>query len=537
MTLIGRALRLAAVAVAASLGLAAPISGAFAHASLVASNPSDGAVTQAAPTHITLRFNEPVSPLAIRLIDAAGATHADLAVSARDETIDVALPPDLPTGTQTLSYRILSLDGHPVGGALAFSIGAPTGAARIGAGAIDPLRAAAIWLTRAIQYAGLFVGVGGVFFIAWIGHDANRTRVAHWLYASLVAAFAAIVASIGLQGLDILDAPFPALFTQATWTAGLDGSYGLGALAAMGAALVAGAALVSRRGPARRALAATALAILGAAFAATGHAASAGPSWLTRPAVFLHAAGAAVWLGALMPLMLSMRGAGAPLESLRRFSLIGLVVVPILLTVGVALALVQFDTVRALTTTPYGRIFSVKMVAVLALLALAAANFFVLTPGVARDGGAARRWLARSIAAELALMAAIVMLVAGWRLTAPPRALEAAAPSSPEILRLHGARMMASLGFSPGRVGANHVHVDVLSGDFKPLHPEEVRLTLAPKSGAIEPRSFLAKPDGQGGFDVDQALAPLPGLWTIEVSALIDDFTKIELSGEREFAK
>ena len=45
------------------------------------------------------------------------------------DTIIVTLPDDLPRGTQVVSYRVTSEDGHPVAGSMVFSIGAVTGAA------------------------------------------------------------------------------------------------------------------------------------------------------------------------------------------------------------------------------------------------------------------------------------------------------------------------------------------------------------------------------------------------------------------------
>ena len=36
--------------------------------------------------------------------------------SAIDETIVITLPDNLPRGTQIVSYRVISADGHPVGG-------------------------------------------------------------------------------------------------------------------------------------------------------------------------------------------------------------------------------------------------------------------------------------------------------------------------------------------------------------------------------------------------------------------------------------
>jgi copper transport protein len=48
---------------------------ALAHATLIATVPTDGAVLDVSPRVVQLRFNEPVSPLAVHLIDANGQTR------------------------------------------------------------------------------------------------------------------------------------------------------------------------------------------------------------------------------------------------------------------------------------------------------------------------------------------------------------------------------------------------------------------------------------------------------------------------------
>ena len=110
---------------------------AEAHAALIEATPADGSVIATAPANVRLRFNEPVSLLVVHLIDASGVVHGDLHHEAHDQTITVHLPDRLPKGTQVLSYRVTSSDGHPIGGSLVFSIGAPTAAPtiQIGAGA------------------------------------------------------------------------------------------------------------------------------------------------------------------------------------------------------------------------------------------------------------------------------------------------------------------------------------------------------------------------------------------------------------------
>src|ERR1700744_2583916 len=179
-------------------------SGASAHASLVSAEPADGSVLATAPKTVQLRFNEPVTPAVINLIDAAGKTRK-VVVSAIDQTVTLMLPDDLPRGTQVVSYRIISADGHPVGGSLLFSIGAATTAAAVPAG--DSAVAVLIWLTRIGVYLGLFAGVGGAFFAAWIGQGDSGARV---VIGALGIGLVSAVTSFGLPGLDVLDLPLSA---------------------------------------------------------------------------------------------------------------------------------------------------------------------------------------------------------------------------------------------------------------------------------------------------------------------------------------
>src|SRR5262249_47675291 len=77
---------------------------ASAHASLASSEPRDGAVLATAPGKVALHFSESVTAGAVNLIDATGSTRKDAVVDAGGESITVRLPPDLPKGTQIVSY-------------------------------------------------------------------------------------------------------------------------------------------------------------------------------------------------------------------------------------------------------------------------------------------------------------------------------------------------------------------------------------------------------------------------------------------------
>src|SRR6516225_4712905 len=213
----------------------APASEACAHASLVKAVPADGAVMPLPPATLTLTFNEPVSPLVVRLIGPDGAPIAPTAVTAEDTTIMISAPPALRRGTHVLSWRVISADGHPVGGSLMFSIGARSPAAQPENLADRSVRVA-LFAGRVVIYVALFVGAGGAFFAAWIADGAARRA---WIVFVLAAGLVAVALSLGLQGLDALDLPLSGLRHKLAWEAGLATSYGATAVVAALALLLA----------------------------------------------------------------------------------------------------------------------------------------------------------------------------------------------------------------------------------------------------------------------------------------------------------
>ena len=181
---------------------------ASAHASLVSAEPADGALLKAPPPRFTLTFSEPISPLVALLVDPAGATIRLEGARAEGNNLIVDCPADLQIGTHILSWRVISADSHPVGGTVVFSVGQPmTGAKPIEVVRSETL-ALSLWLSRLAIYTGLFFGIGGVFFRSWIG----ATPGAHdplWHATAIAIAIGILgcIASVWLQGLDVLDAP------------------------------------------------------------------------------------------------------------------------------------------------------------------------------------------------------------------------------------------------------------------------------------------------------------------------------------------
>ena len=501
--------------------------GASAHASLVEADPSDGSVVAEAPKTVQLRFNESVAPAVINLIDATGRKRSDIVVNAVDQSILVTLPEDLPRGTQVVSYRVISQDGHPVGGSLIFSIGAATGApaeAPRESGTIDGL----IWLTRLGVYLGLFVGVGGVFFVGWIGEVRAATGV---IAAALTAGIASALASLGLQGIDALDLGLGDLSVPAVWKAALGTSLGPSLLFAIAAMVASLLALRMDQRTIVRLLAALALAGVGLSLAMTGHAATASPQWLARPAVFLHGIAVAYWVGAFAPLIaMAVRPKPVLLPALNRFSQIAVAVVGLLVLTGFTLAVIQLESFRALIETKYGLILSTKLVLVIGLLALAALNRFRLTPALAANLTTTRP-LVRSIALEGTIAVAILAAVAGWRFTPPPRSLAAVA-ETPLAVHIHTEEAMFQVLVSPGRVGTDSFVLQLMQGDASPLVAKEATLILSMPERGIEPLERAATLGDDGYWHVRNVPIPYPGHWHMRIEALVTDFKKVALEDE-----
>ncbi|WP_245319423.1 copper resistance CopC/CopD family protein [Mesorhizobium temperatum] len=504
--------------------IAAP-SQAFAHAALVTTEPADGAVLAQSPAQLSLTFSEPVSPLVLTLVRPDGTAIPLTSFRLNGQTIEIDNPQTLGSGTHVLSWRVISADGHPVGGSVLFSIGAPSAAPAVSE-AVDRGLRSAIWIGKVFLYVGLFLGVGGAFAIAWLAKGGRSGQ--RFVIAAILCGLVAAPLSLGFQGLDALGAPLVRLAQPGVWRAGLGTSFGwtvLVALVALGLGLLS---LVGPRGGAKLS-ALAGLAGVGAALAASGHASAAEPQWLTRPMVFLHGAGIAFWAGALRPLGLAMRW--KPVEAapfLRRFSQAILLVVAMLAATGIVLAIIQVQAPAALLETAYGRLLLVKLALLFFLFTLAATNRWKLTGPAEAGETEVQRRLVRSIAIEMLIVLAIFGVAAGWRFTPPPRALAIAA-AQPALVHIHTPKAMADLSITPGHVGPVAASIVIMTGDFGPLDAEQVTLVLSKPDSGIEPIKRAATKPGDGIWRVDGLVVPVPGRWTARLDILISDFEMVKI--------
>ncbi|PST22718.1 copper resistance protein CopC [Mesorhizobium plurifarium] len=517
--------RLVALAV---LGILAQIGVAWAHASLNASEPGDGAVIDTAPSTYQLTFSEPVSPLSLRLVGPDGSSVPLERFEITDRTVEIVAPANIGRGTHVLSWRVISADGHAVSGSLVFSIGAATSEPPLIGEGTDWAVRAGILGSRVALYVGLFLGVGGAFASSWLlgGSRSGRRAVA----AALGVGILGTLSSVGFQGLDALGAPLARICEPLMWSTAMATSHGRTVITASIALAAAGVAALGKRQFARPA-SLISLILVGAALLLSGHAATAQPQWLVRPALFLHAASIAFWMGALVPLGLALRrGDPAAPTALRRFSATIPYVVIALFAAGVVLTLVQVQEPNALTTTTYGQVLLVKLGLIAGLFLLAVVNRWRLTRPVVAGEVAATSWLVRTIAAETAIVLLVFLVAASWRFTPPPRTLAAAA--RPASTHIHTDKAMALVEVRPGRPGQGDVSINLSTGELERLYAKEVMLVLSKPDSGIEPFSRPAVRREEAVWRIDQMPIPLAGTWQVRVDILISDFETVRLRGQ-----
>ena len=285
--------------------------------------------------------------------------------------------------------------------------------------------------TRTLHFAAALSLVGILGFGAFVVSDppprlARQFRLAAWLSAALLLVTAPlwlVIVATGMTGNTLA----VTLSSGAPRTVLLDTQFGraLELRVALTLLLLLPIAQLGKNHVLDRAGAVLAAISVGA-IAWQGHAAAGlgGQAMVHLSADVAHLLAAGFWLGALLPLMLALRGTAETdrqYETAKRFSTLGVVCVAALLPSGIVNAYYLVGSVPALIGTAYGQILLLKLVFVVAMLALAGINRWRLVPRLAaRDGRAARR-IARHTAIEAVLGFGVIAIVAALGTMEPAR--------------------------------------------------------------------------------------------------------------------
>lgn len=561
---------------------------ALAHATLVSTDPAEGARLDAAPAAVTLEFSEGVSLGAgyARVLTADGVEVGGDDPSVEGRQLRIPLPGDLDDGGYLVTYRVISADSHPVSGAFSFVVGegdlVPAGA---GAGVADaaPAVAALLPVVRAIGFAGiaLAVGVPALALCCWPAGWASP-RLRRLAGGGALTVVAASGLTFLLQGPYAAGSGLGSLLEPSLLSATASSGTGWALIARAVSALALAGALVpawrAARVPGAPRLAAAGLAAAGlvVATAATGHP-LAGPWPVLAVAVAaVHVAAMSLWLGGLAGLLVGLLRPGPDAAdvagAMPRFSRIAFAAVVALVVSGIVQSVREVGSPTALLESTYGGVLLAKVALVLVVLGAAGvsrvwvqqrlgvrgsrpgggrrvtAQAFAAPAGglVDEDGTAAARGrvqqenavehlpsLRRSLLVEVVAAAAVLALT-GVLVGTPPARSSVADPVD-VTLPLQGTGGQAGsvqLSVDPALPGTNVLHVYLFDRDGRPTQPAGIEVSLTEESQDIGPLDVEIAGAGPGHYTADAMSIPTPGTWTLTVALRLDEFTATRASTE-----
>lgn len=530
-------------AAAALVALALVVLGAApasAHAELIETDPAEGAVVETAPDTVTLTFNEPVrlTSQEIAVYDATGEqVAATSGANGTEVTVGLSGAADLADGTYVVSWNVLSGDGHPISGALTFSVGAPSASVTTAPG---PQRSSAVVtvvrdVLTVITYVGLLLAAGLALFLAlvlprtWTGTQ-TRARLRRLLRYAALAAVAGIVLQVPVaavygQGLELVDvgAAFdPDLVVNELLSA---------ALVVVGLGIAAGASADAPPDRTRGRLLAggAVLALAGPTLA--GHTRAFEPSPLLVAADVLHLVAGAVWLGGLVGLVLSLRAlAGREVvaaTTLARFSTLAGGLLLAVAATGTFLAWRIVGSWSGLVETRYGWLLLGKVAIALLVAAVGGWNRWRTLPGVTRAVGFGDRERAaaavtRTVRVEAVLLVALLG-VTGFLVNQSPRPAPVVAASGTTGVGAATAGDLRVLAvMDPRRTGSNTLLVQLQDEEGEPYDPP-VHPDVALRTEGLDLGTVVVTPIAAGTYR-GEVVVPRAGEWEVQVGIALSRF-------------
>lgn len=514
---------------------------ASAHAVVTDIRPDPDSVLGTQPREIRITFNEPVSTTStgIRVFDPAGTQIAGLRTEAKDTAISAELPSLPEEGSYTVSWKVISADGHAIDGAFLFSIGK--------ASMSEPLDVAQS--SGPAAFPRVVRTLGGV--IGWVGLVVILSTLAVAARApfdrrgiGVGAALAVSGALVTLVGslLAVDASPGEAFRVTMDTTSGLITIIAL--VLAVALAVAVGLAI---RGEGRLAdqprwvLVGSALLVV-ALMALEGHAVALSPVVVSAVGTVLHVVAAVVWLAGLV--WIDRRSRLVEVDELRgevaARSPYAMAVVVVLAVTGIGMFALRMPP-DELINSAYGLIGSAKIIVLAMALVLAWQNRSTMTP-VDTDGDATLershrdavdlRRFRSSLRVESILVALALVLGVVLAQVSPPGEGDAGAQGGYFADKIAFGDGKVELTVDPARRGVNEMHVTATGDDGRLMEGVE-DLTLSfylPEKdfGPLRPSLQVIS----AGHSYTFARIPFEGNWIVRVTAKVDRFEELEASFE-----
>ncbi|NNE37643.1 MAG: copper resistance protein CopC, partial [Gammaproteobacteria bacterium] len=270
----------------------------FAHAELQEISPANLDVLETSPEEFIARYDEPVSPARIRLLDQYSEEIALGDIQTENNVVRFAPIEPLADGQYILSVRVISLDAHPIASSIGFSVGNlpppdPT---------ISDADTGTRIFIRIIQliHLPIILACLGLMLYPFIFTEVNSSEPYRLRALSGLSVLGIITSllNLGVWGILINGGDIPAIFAVETWYQAASTTQGTRTgLVAGGLTGIWLSIQLGQDFSTGRYLGLFGALLIALSFAASGHAANSGI--LFKPVFIIHALFAAVWFGAV----------------------------------------------------------------------------------------------------------------------------------------------------------------------------------------------------------------------------------------------
>ncbi|WP_413300025.1 copper resistance CopC/CopD family protein [Bacillus sp. 1P10SD] len=515
-----------------------------AHAYIKKSTPSENETLSKPPENVTIEFDEPIQPSyhSIEVFDSEGNRvdqkngHID---TKNSSVIECDLKDNLPNGTYRIQWRVVSSDGHPVQGVIPFQIGEEGNNQESSDINQESKGYTPEWdllSIRWLQYVSNACLVGALFFYMFILQKELVTDL--WVKdaVSKIVKFSFLTLTLsillnlplqatiesGLPWSEVLSIPVlremieNTLFGK-TWIIQIDGLFflfistylvikkRLDKLILLWSTLILGVGL-----------------LLSKSF--TSHAAASTNMFFSISLDFLHLLSASIWIGSLLtlatliPLSKKMETKNLFIDTIKRFSKWGIVLVIVLATTGFMSSLSFIPNLRTLVSTDYGRVLSGKILLFLMMIIFAMANFL---KGKRRRETGWRSTLWGELTPGLIVLGLSVLL------TNLPTAMASPGPFKETKTIQQGTRI--TFVATPNVIGENSFVVWLKDEKGKPIsNIEQVTLTFTSLEMDMGEDSKIVDKISDGKYGTKGLNFNMSGQWNVKVHVLTNDLETLD---------
>jgi copper transport protein len=513
---------------------------AYAHASVVKSNPVAGAAVEASQQTVQIWFDEAVqnSFYGIEVTDASGKRidRGDGHLATNNHALlECTIQQNLKDGFYITHWHAVSDDGHHVSGTIPFSIGLTTQSMTVPAVshatvAFPPFLVVA---NRWVQYLGLILLAGLLLFSSFI-LDKQIFRLkrftevmqkATWVLLTLL--IISIVVSLPIQASIDSGIPFGQVWHAALLQKVLSTQFGqvlVWQIVLLFALVLFASIQQLMKKPGERSLyLAMAVLTLGLLFtkSLTGHAVSSGHPVYSVIADSFHLAAASIWLGSLVGIAWLLPGLKTSefwnresyWRTIRRFSIWGIVTVLVLVATGLFATFMNIPDMYTLVHTRYGQMLDIKLVLFIIMVLFA---LFHMVQGQKKDR---ERPLTHTIRAELALGLTILLVTA--ILTNLPTAKLTPGPYTNTESLPDGSSIM--LHVTPNVAGVNEIDVYLKAADGSSLNKvDNATIALTPLDHGSGTNTYPMQINDHGQSKLVGLYLTTAGKWYVTVHVLVN---------------